>query len=343
MKHAIPSTSLLACLSLLNDNKGFGVPIVNEQHQMIAFLFDGDIRRALISGTPLTDECINSANTNFYFVYDESEIDPKLLLSLRSIPVLNHDNTISHFVFTANHNSAPVDSIAGFIAAGGRGTRLMPLTQNTPKPLVKLNGIPLIERIIQKFVLFGLKTIYVSVNYMAEQIIDRIGDGRRWDIEIIYLKEDFPLGTAGSLSLISDVRHDSYLLTNGDIYSEINWSNFHDFHLNNGFNLTIASVPHRVTVPFGVIESSLSKLVSLSEKPTFTYDCNAGIYSINANVLPLVPSNMFFNMTDLIDKVSSLSQPVGVYKLHEYWADIGNLTQYEENQKMLELLSEHFE
>ena len=118
MKYAIPSTSLLACLSLLNDNKGFGVPIVNERHQMIAFLFDGDIRRALISGTPLTDECINSANTNFFFVYDESEIDPKLLLSLRSIPVLNHDKTISHFVFTANHNSASVDSIAGFIAAG---------------------------------------------------------------------------------------------------------------------------------------------------------------------------------------------------------------------------------
>ena len=341
MKYATPSTALLDCLSLLNDNKGFGVPIVNERHQMIAFLFDGDIRRALISGISLNDDCINAANSNFYFVFDEADIDPKLLLSLRSIPVLNQDKTINRFVFTVNQNLALTDTTAGFIAAGGRGKRLMPLTQHTPNPLVKLNGVPLIERIIEKFVSFGLKTIYISVNYMAEQIVSTLGDGQRWNIEIIYLKEDKPLGTAGSLSLISDVRHNSYLITNGDIYSEINWSNFYDFHSNNGFNLTVASVPHRVTVPFGVIESSWSKLVSLVEKPTFTYDCNAGIYSINANLLSLVPPNTFFNMTDLIDKVSNLPQPIGVYKLHEYWADIGNLTQYEENQKMLELLSDH--
>lgn len=341
MNIASTDTSLLKCLSILNENKGYGVPIVNEASQMIAFLFDGDIRRALISGSSLDSPCIDAANTNFYFVHDPRDINSQDLLSLRCIPVLHDDKTISHFVFSKNSLYPLLDSIAAFIAAGGKGTRLMPLTKDIPKPLVKLHDVPLIERIINKFVACGIKTIYISVNYMAEQIIDFLGDGSKWSINIIYLHEDKPLGTAGSLSLIKDIHHSCFLVTNGDIYSEINWLKLLNFHVSNDFNITITSVPYHVTVPFGVMKSSGYRFLSISEKPTYTYDCNAGIYALNADVLNLVPSDEFFDMTDLIDKASALDRPIGIYNLQEYWADIGNLTHYQQNQKMLQLLSDH--
>ena len=219
MKCATTDATILECLGMLDENKGIGVPIIDKEGRMQAYLTDGDIRRALIKGADLSVNCMRSCKQKLYYVHNIEQINKKNIVDYVCIPILTKEMKIVRFIVEKEEESrSNSKKVAGFIAAGGKGTRLRPITKEIPKPLVDLNGETLLERIIKQFKEAGIEDIYVSVNYMADKIQKTIGDGKKWGVKMIYIKEESPLGTAGSISLIQNFRHDELLVTNGDIY-----------------------------------------------------------------------------------------------------------------------------
>ena len=341
MKTAKSSFSVLQCLPILEQNKGVGVPIVNDASQLVAVLTDGDVRRALIGGHALEENCMEIANRDFFYARDPSAITEEDTVKYVFVPILNERNEIVEFVTASHDTTINPDLVAGMIMAGGLGTRLRPLTHNLPKPLVELDGVSLIERILERFSRTGITRVYVSVNYLAEKISNSLGDGSRWNIEIQYLTEVDPLGTGGALGLIEDCQHQTLLLTNGDVYTELDFAKFLKIHRDSGNLITIAATPHSHTVPLGVIEHEGGRYRSMIEKPTYRYSCNSGIYAVDKRMLGMVPANTFMNMPELVDLAHGQDLSVGVYEMSEYWADIGSFTELEKNHQMLQTLNKH--
>lgn len=339
MKLANPSFTLAECLTVLEANRGLGVPIVDSENTLVGVLTDGDIRRFLINGRDLSERCLEAANTKFFYVEDPIEITSEHTSRYAFIPVLDDKKRVKEFIAPTLKKKVDANRVAGVVMAGCIGTRMRPLTNNLPKPLVELHGTSLIERILLRFAEAGITTVYVSVNYLAEKIMDTLGDGSRWGISIRYIHESNPLGTGGALGLLSNLEHDTLILTNGDIYSEIDFAKFCQFHENQKNDLTMATVQYSITIPFGVVLQSNGVFEKITEKPTHYYQCNSGIYVIDQSLIPLVPKGKFFNLPDLILKAQLNSRKIGVYEMTEYWADIGNITELEKNRQMLETLT----
>jgi dTDP-glucose pyrophosphorylase len=336
---ADPSYTISQCLVILDSNRGLGVPVVDGSGQLVGILTDGDIRRCLINGGSLSDNCMVAANAHYFYVQNKSEIKKEHHITYAFIPVLDKGRKVVEFVTRSSPPIIDGDKVAGVIMAGGFGTRMQPLTNTIPKPLLDLHGTSLIERIIGRFAECGLSKIYICVNYLAEKIMDKLGDGARWDVEIDYIVEIDPLGTGGGLGLIENCRHQTLIVTNGDIYTELDFANLLQFHTDTRSELTMAAVQYSVSVPFGVIEAKDGLLCNLLEKPVYKYRCNSGIYAIEREILRLIPASEYFDMTDLVYTVQQKSGMVAVYDMSDYWADIGNVAELEKNRKMLDMLN----
>ena len=339
MKCATTDATILECLGMLDENKGIGVPIIDKEGRMQAYLTDGDIRRALIKGADLSVNCMKAANKNFYYVHNIEQINKKNIVDYVCIPILTKEMKIVRFIVEKEEESrSNSKKVAGFIAAGGKGTRLRPITKEIPKPLVDLNGETLLERIIKQFKEAGIEDIYVSVNYMADKIQKTIGDGKKWGVKMIYIKEESPLGTAGSISLIQNFRHDELLVTNGDIYTELDYSRLMRYHKMNNKDVTVSTINHTITVPFGVIQRESDRICGIIEKPSYSFQCNAGIYIISKKILELIPKNEYYDMPDLVKKAIKEGYQAGLYQIEDYWADIGTVPDLDQNRRMLKLL-----
>ena len=201
----------------------------------------------------------------------------------------------------------------------------MPLTQNCPKPLIKINGKPLLEITLEKCIQAGLKNFYISVHYLSDQIINYFGNGKKWDISISYLYEEKPMGTAGALSLLPKTINHPLLIMNGDILTKINFPQFLEFHNDNNADITIAGSEHYYTSPYGVLEVEGIKFKSMIEKPTFKNFINAGIYIINPSIIRDLNDKEYLDMPDLLNKHLVGNYKKIVYPIHEYWLDIGRI------------------
>lgn len=297
--------------------------VVNENKQLLGTLTDGDIRRGLINGKTLNDPIQHIITEQFYSI--GTHVDVQFIKKLKTdgirlLPVLNEQKEIVK-VYDLNclQSVLPLDVV---IMAGGRGERLRPATDTIPKPMIPLGNKPIIEHTIDHLITFGIEKMYISVNYLKEQIVDYFGDGAKKGIQIQYIKETKPLGTAGALTLINNYSND-VLLTNSDLFTSIDYEDLYLAFLEKNADIAIASVPYTVNIPYAILEEKENSVQSFKEKPSNTHYANAGIYIIKKELLKDIPQNTFYNATDLIQFALDRSLKVVHNQIVGYWIDIG--------------------
>ncbi len=308
------------------------VLVINQDNLLKGTVYDGDIRRALLKGLSLNCKVDKVMSRNYIKVSKQVTYkEVKELMqkhSILHIPVIDEEDkllglhVLDNYSFEKDAKQYPNSVL---LMAGGRGERLMPLTENCPKPLIKINGKPLLEIILEKCIKVGLRKFYISVHYLSDQIINYFGNGEKWDISISYLHEEKPMGTAGALSLLPKTINHPLLIMNGDILTKINIPQFLEFHENNCADITIAGSEHYYTSPYGVVEVEGINFKSIVEKPTFKNFINAGIYIINPSIINELNNQEYLDMPDLLNKRLGDNYKKVVYPIHEYWLDIGRI------------------
>ncbi len=223
--------------------------------------------------------------------------------------------------------------------AGGKGERLRPLTNTIPKPMLRLGDKPIIEHCIDNLISFGIETITISVSYLADQIVSYFGNGESKGIEIRYIKEDFPMGTIGCLSMIDKIDQDSILVLNADIFTNIDLEDFYLNFINAKADMAVASIPYSVDIPYAILELNDNLITSFREKPKNTYYANAGIYLIKEKHLDLIPESSLFNATDLMDAIISNKGKLIHSPIAGYWIDIGRQDDYTKAKEIVKHLS----
>lgn len=329
------STTIKQALEVIDKLAGQTLFVVDDNKTMIGTLTDGDIRRGLIKGLTLNSEIESLMSKKFKFlsqnVFSLEKINEIKNAKIDIVPILSDNKKIIDIVdFREIQSVLPVEAI---IMAGGKGSRLSPLTLTTPKPLLKIANKPIIEYNIDRLIKFGIKKIYISVNYLKEQIIEYFGDGSNKGIEIIYVEEENITGTLGSVTYISNFSTSNILVMNSDLLTNINFEDLYQTHIANKSSMTVATVPYEVNIPYGVIETKKNNVISLKEKPTYTYYSNAGIYIIKSSLTKEIPQKTHYNATDLITKLLKENRKVVNYPIRNYWLDIGKPMDFERAQE----------
>jgi dTDP-glucose pyrophosphorylase len=308
--------------------------VINDSNQLIGSLTDGDIRRGFIKGLDFTDPLSFFMNNNPSFIRENKYTFEELesYSKFRIVPILDTENHIIDVLnFRFQQTILPVNAV---IMAGGKGQRLMPLTEFTPKPLLIVGDKPIIEHNIDRLIKVGVNNITISVNYLGEQIVDFFKNGSSKGIIIDYIHENKPLGTIGSLLLKDKFLYDDILVMNSDLLTNIDLYDFFKTYKNCNADIAIAAVGYKVKIPYGVLQTSDVNLVmSISEKPTYTYFSNAGIYLLKKELLSLIPKDSFYDITDLLERAMEMSYKLITYPINGYWLDIGKHDDYVKAQE----------
>jgi dTDP-glucose pyrophosphorylase len=315
--------------------------IVDENDQLLGSLTDGDVRRALIDDVTLDQQVDNIIQPNPKFIrksnYNIGKIIEYREQNYQIIPVLNESDQIVNIVnFNTLKSYLPVDVV---IMAGGKGTRLRPLTNDTPKPLLKVGDKPILEHNIHRLSQFGMDDFWITVNYLGDQIENHFGNGNARNLKIEYVWEDKPLGTAGSLSKIDNFRHDTVLLTNSDLLTDLDYENFFLKFIEEDADLAVVTIPYKVDIPYAVLETSNGHVMNFKEKPTYTYYSNGGIYLMKREVVDYIPRGDFFDITDLMEELIADGKKVFSYPHSGYWLDVGKHEDFEKAQEDIKHLN----
>ncbi len=333
-----PTSSVRDALKVINQHINQKIAIVaDEDMQLLGVVTDGDIRRALLANVSL-DDCVASVmNKNPITVprsYNNQQI--KLLMEQKGIfviPVVDSKTVVGVVTYQLSKEKKFYDNPV-FIMAGGFGTRLRPLTDSCPKPMLKVGGRPLLETLIINFTRAGFKNFYISTHYMPEVIMDYFGDGSALGVKIRYVREDIPLGTGGALGLLpDDLPALPLILINGDVLTDIDFQRLLDFHVDNMADATMCVREYEYQIPYGVITSDGQRIVSMEEKPTLSYFINAGIYMINPSIIKQVSPNQRIDMPSLLELEIKRDGKILMFPVHEYWLDIGRMDDYERAQR----------
>ncbi|KGP75865.1 alcohol dehydrogenase [Desulfosporosinus sp. Tol-M] len=307
--------------------------VVNENGRLLGTVTDGDIRRAILKHLSLDETVIKVMNPAPCFVYrNQSRENANLLMiskKLRQIPVLDEEHRVVGLEIADELLTPPPRDNWVMLMAGGLGRRLEPLTENCPKPLLKVGDKPLLETILESYIEQGFKYFYISVNYKAETIINHFGNGSRWAVKIEYLHESKPLGTAGALGLLPAKPEKPLLLMNGDILSKINYGKLLDFHQKNLTVATICVKEYNLQIPYGVIITQKNQLLEIEEKPLQQFLINGGLYVFNPSVLDNVPVNSYLDVPVLLRMLLDQGKDIAVFPIREYWIDIGRFDDYQ--------------
>lgn len=309
--------------------------IVNDQQELLGSLTDGDIRRGLISGLSI------DSHLDGFFQHNPRSIrlgqyNFREILNLRDelitiIPVINSNNEIIKIInFRYQKSYLPIDAL---IMAGGRGERLKPLTNDIPKPMLKVGEKPIVEYNLDRLNSYGIDDVWVSLGYLGNQIESHFGAGAQKSIRINYVYENEPLGTAGALALVDNFIHDYILMMNADILTNIDFEDLFLFLEEHEADLAVACIPYQVNVPYAVMETENLVVKGFKEKPTYTHYSNAGIYLMKREVAEMVPSNEHFNATDLMESLIKEGKKVVSYPFMGYWLDIGRPEDFEKAQR----------
>ncbi len=310
--------------------------VVNNEEELIGSLTDGDLRRGFIRGLGFENSILDFIQSNPKFIleheFNQEKMEKFKSMNFKIIPILNTKNKIVNILnFRYRSTLLPVDAV---LMAGGEGKRLRPLTENTPKPLLKVGGKPIIEYNIDRLAKVGIENIYLSINYLGEQLQQYFGDGKSKNININYIREDKPLGTIGSVLLVDEFEHDEIIVMNSDLLTNIDFADFYKTFKESGADMAVASTTYHVDVPYAVLEADENhKVKSLEEKPRYTYFSNAGIYLIKKKLLEMIPKGEFFDITDLMTKVLEMDNKLITYPINGYWLDIGKHEDYKKAQE----------
>ena len=335
--HIITINSIIedALLKLNHLSSNAVLFVVDTQNKLIGALTDGDVRRGLIKGLDKTSSIIDIIQKQPKYIREDS-IDVYKIIEWRNakikiLPILDINDEIIKIINLNDTNSyLPIDVV---IMAGGKGTRLHPLTLNIPKPLLKIGDKAIIEHNIDRLYKYGITDFWISVRYLGDQIKNKLRDGKNENQSIQYVWEDNPLGTIGAVSKIMNFKNNHVLITNSDILTNLDYESFYLDFLEKDADLSIVSIPYKVTIPYAVLETKDNYVKGFKEKPSYTYFSNAGIYLIKKKLLDYIPKDSHFNATDLINELIKNDKKVISYEFFNYWLDVGKMDDFEKAQK----------
>lgn len=310
--------------------------VVNNNLNLLGIVTDGDVRRGLLQSltieSPVKEVMNKSPLTAEYGTSRKDLRDIMEREQLLSIPLIK--NGVVAGVETFQHpKDTTIYENPVFLMAGGFGTRLRPLTDNCPKPMLKLADKPILEILINNFIKAGFVNFYISTHYLAHMISDYFGDGSNWNINIQYVHEEEPLGTGGALGLLPDNITDlPLIIVNGDIVTDVDFERVIQFHNKNNAEATICVRDYEYQIPFGVISGEGNRIISMEEKPIQQFFVNAGMYVLNKSILKSVSKNTYIDMPTLLEKYINVNNGIMMFPVHEYWIDIGRLQDYKRVQ-----------
>ena len=305
--------TLLEALARINT---FQVPeplvlfVVDDQQRMVGTLTDGDSRRALIAGAAVTDKAEKVMHRHFLYMR---------LDDITNVEEIRRQNLEKY------RSRLPVDAV---IMAGGKGERLRPLTEKTPKPLLPVGDKAIIDHNVDRLISYGISHISVTVNYLAEQIESHFAQPRG-DVKVNCIREPHYFGTIGSVQYVKNFYNDAVLVMNSDLFTNIDYEDFYLHFQQHDAEMSVAAIPYNVAIPYGIFQLEGRNITGLVEKPKYIYYANAGIYLIKRRALDEIPANTMFHATDLIEKLINEGKRVIRYPLNGTWIDIGNPQEYQ--------------
>ena len=301
--------------------------VLDENFRLLGTISDGDFRRGMLSGLSLEDTVEKIMNKNPRTVIEgTSRLEILKLMNetkILQIPIVDRNDIVIGLHLWDDISVQAKFSNIMVIMAGGKGSRLHPQTENRPKPMLLVAGIPILEHIIKRARSQGFNHFIIAINYLGQIIEDYFKDGHKFGVKIEYLHEDVPLGTAGALSLLSHKPERAFIVTNGDVITDINYSDFLEYHTVQNAAATVAVHTHEFQIPYGVVQINGLEVESYEEKPIVSSLINAGVYALDPDILDLIPEPKFRDMPELLDISRDLKKKVIVYPLHESWIDIG--------------------
>lgn len=335
--------SLRDAIACIDRNRRGIALIVDEARRLLGTITDGDVRRAMLAGKTLETtvgalHALKETSTRYaHPVTAPHGTDHATLLQImrtqavRQVPLLDSAGSVAGLVTFEDLVPDEPLAVQAVIMAGGFGTRLMPLTQDTPKPMLPIGDRPIMEHIIDQLRQCGIYRVNVTTHYHREKIKSHFGDGKQLGVQLKYVDEDRPLGTAGALSLM-EAPDEPILVINGDILTQVDFRDMLQFHREQKADLTVAVRKYDFQVPYGVVECDEFAVRKLTEKPEFSFFVNAGIYLLEPSLHDLIPTGEAFNMTDLIQRMLETNRSVVSFPVREYWFDIGQHSDYEQAQ-----------
>lgn len=328
-----PETSIRDAILVLDKSSKQIVLVVDGNHRLLGTVTDGDIRRSILKGMSLDDSIQGIMNPDpTVAIMDEGrEIILAAMQSngLHHIPLVDENRRVIGLETLDELIQPRARENWVVLMAGGLGSRLRPLTDECPKPMLKVGNKPLLETILENFIAYGFHKFYISVNYMADVVKSYFGDGSRWGVDICYLHEDQRLGTAGALSMLPKKPAESLLVMNGDLLTKVNFKQLLDFHSGHQAQATMCVREYDFQVPYGVVKIDGHRIISIDEKPIQRFFVNAGIYVLEPDVLNLISSNAYFDMPTLFEQLIGSKKETAVFPIREYWLDVGQLADYD--------------
>lgn len=327
-----PDASVLTALEIIDRGAEQIALVVGSNNELLGTVTDGDIRRALLSGiTPNAN--VQEVMNHHPIVALENEPHLSILsrmknMSVRQIPVVDSANRVVAMRFLHELKQSKNSEHWVVLMAGGLGTRLRPLTENVPKPLLEVGNKPILERIIENFAEQGFHRFFVTVHYKAEMVKEHFGTGEKWGVQIEYLDEPFQLGTAGALGLLPDLPTETLLVMNADLITGVNFRQLLQFHREQQVEATMCVFKYNFQVPYGVVRMDNTHIRQIDEKPTHDFFVNAGIYALEPSVIRYVKQGARLDMTTLFTQLIADGQPTAAFPVREEWADIGRVEDY---------------
>jgi len=340
-----PETTVSQALKVLDDAGIRLVIVADATDHLLGVVTDGDIRRALLRRVDLEariSEVMNPHPHTAQVGEPRESIRAKMEHhSLLHVPIVDPDGRIVGLETYHHLTTAPVRDNWVFLMAGGFGTRLRPLTDDCPKPMLPVGGKPILQSILESFVVAGFRHFYISVYYLPELIKNHFGDGSRWGVTIRYVEETTPLGTGGALGLLPEGDAEPVIVMNGDVLTHLDFNALMDFHLAQQSAMTVCVREYEMQVPFGVVEEEGTMVRKIVEKPIHRFFVNAGIYVVSPEVVRYTHPPRRLDMPDLIEDMIGRAHQVSMFPIHEYWLDIGRPDDYASAQRGGKTTGEH--
>lgn len=325
--------TIAEAITVLNNSKVKLVLLTDTDNKLQGVISDGDIRRAMLNKLSVSDPARNIMSSNPIIGLKESIASYSELLFNNKIPYLPIVDKDGYLVDLVEEGIAREVKKASpvFLMAGGFGKRLHPLTENIPKPLLKVGEQPILETIMDSFIDYGFEKFFISIHYKSEMIRDYFSDRESKYADITFVEEHKPLGTGGALSLLETI-DEPLILMNSDLLTKVNFTNLLTQHKKSGAAITICGREYTQSVPYGVIKFEQDAVSEIVEKPSYTHFVNAGIYCISPEIINNLPKGKHFDMPDLINQCLGLKQLVSIFPIHEYWLDIGQIKDFQQAQ-----------
>lgn len=335
-----PATSLRTAIAQL-DRAGTGALVLSEDGKKVdGLLTDGDIRRAILRNMSLDSPCSKAAIQHPIVAHSPLTADDALALmaerDINHLPVLDDNDDLLEFVLRKDLIREDIreelPNLSAVVMAGGFGKRLLPLTEQIPKPMLPVGDKPLLERTIEQLRRSGIRQISLTTHYLSNSIVEHFGDGCEFGVDISYSNENEPLGTAGGLKYLPH-SDGPFVVINGDILTGVSFQDMLLYHRKHGAEMTVGVRAYEMEVPFGVVECQGERVTKLSEKPVLTLLVNAGVYLLEPHVRDLIPGGQRFDMTDLIKLLVAEGRTIVSFPIIEYWQDVGRHEDYQQAQE----------